>query len=1012
MKNPLLDKDFLRSLDQEKEREIYARVISLNFDEEPIEEITGKVTSGSINIDGKSAVRRTCSLTLVAKEMNIHDYYWGMNTKFFLEIGMKNNINPEYDDIIWFPQGLYLISTFNTSQSVNNYTISLQGKDKMVLLNGEIGGIITALTHDFGTVDVQQPDGSIMNEKIPIKKIIQSAVHTFAKEPMRNIIINDVDDYGVELMEYRGNEPLYLLVDRITQEVSNIRIGKKGAEEYLPRQYLFKHHGESEWKRNSDRQLLYISLDENTRPAKEKITDIVYDNRVDYLDIPNNPTILGVPVNNNNIQEYYVIKVETGTTIGYRMTDLTFAGDLILKAGDSVSQMLDKIVDMLGEFEYFYDLEGHFVFQKKKTYIQTSWNNIVQNEDSETYVDNLTESSAITYNFENANLVTAFTNNPDLKNLKNDFSIWGARISATGAEIPIHLRYAIDKKPLFYQNYKGDVWASMVKTREQIETEVRQEIMDSVELYEKTPNPNGLSEDWWEIMDWAEYYRRLTGELPSGSIGNYCQGYVKKEDIDLNSLFPPSKYMNGGYEGTWTPIDIYIFDIAYEDGEMRLGYFGHGTGCGHKYSYFLNRAETGQGTSFIYKPEIPEAEATEKFEENVKTKVDYLVTRYSHEWREIIYQMALDYMEHHDEDDFLLKVAKNNTDAITQESYYPTGITGYEQYYTDILGFWRQLYNPDYIHTFNKVEITASQFDNKIHWTPVQCPYNLKFDSAYQFLVKNEHKDFSFVSFTEKGWENVVDKTQYYYLKKVANYFAENVYYIEIKDEYMKDDDNKNYWSYIALEKPELLNFWFDFLDTADGTMERCSAHNIGDRPKAENDNNVKSIYYRDTPNIIVINPIALKKEARMKILKAYSTEKDWEQAIIDEYGTEIDVERQKEVMINTMMDMKIAEIKTLNPGYTLIRLNPASENLFNISAQGKSTFDVLNNYLYNYSHCADTITINALPVYYLQPNTRVSVKDDNSGINGEYIINKITLPLQHSGLMSISATKAVERLY
>jgi hypothetical protein len=25
---------------------------------------------------------------------------------------------------------------------------------------------------------------------------------------------------------------------------------------------------------------------------------------------------------------------------------------------------------MLGEFEYFYDLDGHFVFQRKKNYVQ------------------------------------------------------------------------------------------------------------------------------------------------------------------------------------------------------------------------------------------------------------------------------------------------------------------------------------------------------------------------------------------------------------------------------------------------------------------------------------------------------------------------------------------------------------------------------------------------------------------------------------------------------------------
>jgi len=44
-----------------------------------------------------------------------------------------------------------------------------------------------------------------------------------------------------------------------------------------------------------------------------------------------------------------------------------------------------------------------------------------------------------------------------------------------------------------------------------------------------------------------------------------------------------------------------------------------------------------------------------------------------------------------DPDHFLYEVAKRNP------YYYPTGITGYEQYYTDMEGFWRQLYNPEYV---------------------------------------------------------------------------------------------------------------------------------------------------------------------------------------------------------------------------------------------------------------------------------------------------------------------------
>ena len=136
MKNPLLDRDFLKELDQSLHKEVYAKVISLNFNESPIEQIEGKITGGSINIDGASAVRRTCNLTMVAKELNINEFYWGLTNKFKLEIGLKNNINKNYPEIIWFKMGTYVITNFNTSFTTNNYNVSISGQDKMCLLNG------------------------------------------------------------------------------------------------------------------------------------------------------------------------------------------------------------------------------------------------------------------------------------------------------------------------------------------------------------------------------------------------------------------------------------------------------------------------------------------------------------------------------------------------------------------------------------------------------------------------------------------------------------------------------------------------------------------------------------------------------------------------------------------------------------------------------------------------------------------------------------------------------------
>jgi hypothetical protein len=51
------------------------------------------------------------------------------------------------------------------------------------------------------------------------------------------------------------------------------------------------------------------------------------------------------------------------------------------------------------------------------------------------------------YMFKGGELITAFNNNPNIANLHNDYSIWGMRSALSGAQVPVHLRYAIDKKP-------------------------------------------------------------------------------------------------------------------------------------------------------------------------------------------------------------------------------------------------------------------------------------------------------------------------------------------------------------------------------------------------------------------------------------------------------------------------------------------------------------------------------------------------------------------------------------
>lgn len=322
--------------------------------------------------------------------------------------------------------------------ATQQHTISISGKDKMCLLNGEVGGNVTAISVDFGTEDYTDANGVVTNYDRLIKDIVRDAVHEYAFEPMENIIINDLDDYGIELMEYKGATPLYLYIsfpgDECTQvtmnqntivyaEVNNVRT-PVSLKEFEDRGYKF----------NS-----LITLDMNDE------TDAV------------TPTIVYMSANGK--EAYNIAKIDYGETPGYRLTGITYAGDLIISAGGTITSMLDKLVEQLGAFEYFYDTQGRFIFQKKKVYIQTSFNNL-QKDGYETYADSAADYSPVVYSLEGNQLVSSFSNTPDLLNLKNDYSIWGTRESASGTEIPVHIRYAIDNKPTFYRGLNGMIYVT------------------------------------------------------------------------------------------------------------------------------------------------------------------------------------------------------------------------------------------------------------------------------------------------------------------------------------------------------------------------------------------------------------------------------------------------------------------------------------------------------------------------------------------------------------------------
>lgn len=719
----LLDTTFLEQLIEQYSHKVYAKVIALTQDELPIAEITGNVTQGNITVDGSSAVRRTCNLTLVTSSIDINNVDWSLHTKFKLSIGLENYIDSKYDDIIWFKQGTYVITSFSSTLNNQGYQISIQGKDKMCKLNGEVGGTLSG-SHDFGKLEIQNGDGTITYEPLAVKEIIREAVHQYGLEPYANIIINDVDNIAIKLMDYKKyHSPAYVVTYMSPENEKEIT-----SLEFVDSSPLAQELEEKYNKGELNDSSVIIKYDENTN------------------------------------LECKVFRLDYGDSAGYEATELTYAGDLITNIGETLTSMLDKIKNMLGDYEYFYDLDGRFIFQRQPVSYYQSWNNI-QTTNTEQYVDPAASTSASTYHFKKGLLIESFQNKPNINNIKNDISVWGVRTASNG-EIKVFLRYAIDDKPKSYYSLSQEKW------------------YHSTEI--------GGPYDWRELI----YQMAVDNNIFHGKLETRRQQVIEKAKEQLME------------------------------------------------------------------------------ESKISMPDDKIMELYLFTWNK-----------------------------------------GYDIYYPEILSFWRQLYNTD-IEYFE--------------W------------SADGILTVQE------------------GRTQYHYIATLSQEkwqaYKENNYWNP--DHVYCAEDNS-----LTFTHPETMNFWLEFIDP-NSDIGKFSIKAIGHRPKVVNDSDVKAIYFRETPPIL---------------------------------------------LVPASQDLTLEQKKA--QGYVIINIPSYYEEYFDISSKGKSAKDEMDNLLYTHTYYQDSITISSIPVYHLEPNTRITVTDEKSGIYGDYLIKSFSLPLTHDGMMSITASRAVTRI-
>lgn len=353
-----MDNILLEKLVNEKIQTTYAKIITYSFDEKPLSSIEGRVSGGSIQANGASAVRRTLSLSMIAKPeiANIEnlDNEIAINKKVKVYIGRLAG-----DEIMWFNCGFYVISSASVNQSTSGWTISISGKDKMALLDGTAGGTLpTAVT--FHEIFEDLGDGNYKIDYPTIYQIIQEAVNHYGEIPLHDIIINDLEKVAKVLIKYIGGKPIYF------------------AENYASFAYA---------------------------------EDAVHTQKYTY-----------------------------GQDVGYEFTAFTYPGELVLAAGATVVNLLEKICQILGNYEYFFDLDGRFIFQEKKNYLNTvsPITYLVPQDYIQSY------STEATYEIKDSDTLVSLTRSPRYEDIKNDFVVWGKNASG----VDIHYRLVIDEKPV------------------------------------------------------------------------------------------------------------------------------------------------------------------------------------------------------------------------------------------------------------------------------------------------------------------------------------------------------------------------------------------------------------------------------------------------------------------------------------------------------------------------------------------------------------------------------------
>ena len=89
---------------------------------------------------------------------------------------------------------------------------------------------------------------------------------------------------------------------------------------------------------------------------------------------------------------------------------------------------------------------------------------------------------------------------------------------------------------------------------------------------------------------------------------------------------------------------------------------------------------------------------------------------------------------------------------------------------------------------------------------------------------------------------------------------------------------------------------------------------------------------------------------------------------------------------------------------YDIIQIDNI-DTMFTVSARGVSAAEKICELLNQHCYMNMGISISCVPLYHLEPNTRIYVNHPSIHAEGEFLLTKINIPLAYNGTMNLTAS-------